>query len=613
MAVAKPLSLRVLAAGEPSRDAYRMSPRELYELGRRHFDQRRLAPAGKHLGELVEHWNLRPEFYKEAVRMLLDVHLDQGPPSQVVRYFEVIIEKFPDLEIPFAKLLQVGDAYHQIGEYERSYLVFRATIEANFLRESRLAGFLESQGEYLRSVDVMSGLLGQYPPEPYLATATYALAQRVYAKAPEAAADQRLRDKKLTRIDLIRDAWARLETFLAAHPDDPAADQASFSVANALLDLELYQDAIAQCQRFAQRYPDSDYLDSYWYIIGFCHYALNAHPQALEMCAKVAEAKRKEKATGRWIESPNKWQAIYILGQIHHSLGEAEAAIGQYERVKDRFADALQAIDYFVRKEIRLPEVVTFPPGEAAAVELQFRNVASADVTVYRIDLMKFSLLRRDLSDIANINLAGIRPFHQQTVALGDGKDYRDRSQRLELPVRDEGAYLVVCRAENLHASSMLLVTPLILEIQEDGPSGRVRTTVRDAASKRYLPGAHVKTIGTRNGEFVSGRTDLRGIFVADGILGRSMVVAQAEGSRYAFFRGQQELGPPQPADKPETAAPAETMPQADQPSGKDALLDQLQGANEDIQRQQQKQLQDVYDNSVDEGIGGGFGGGFFK
>jgi hypothetical protein len=384
-------------------------------------------------------------------------------------------------------------------------------------------------------------------------------------------------------------------------------------VANALLDLELYKEAIAQCQRFAQRYPDSDYLDSYWYIIGFCHYALNAHPQALEMCAKVAEAKRKEKTTGRLVESPNKWQAIYILGQIHHSLGEAEAAIREYERVKDRFADALQAIDYFVRKQIELPEVVTLPPGEAAAVDLKFRNVASADVTVYRIDLMKFSLLRRDLSDITNINLAGIRPFHQQTVQLGDGKDYRDRSLRLELPVREEGAYLVVCRAENLHASSMLLVTPLTLEIQEEVPSGRVRTTVRDAGQKRYVPNVHVKTIGTRNDDFVSGQTDLRGIFVADGILGRSMVVAQADGGRYAFFRGQQELGPPpQPAVTTETAAPAEAMPQADQPSGKGALLDQLKGANEDIQREQQKQLQDVYDNSVDQGIGGGFGGGFF-
>jgi len=611
MAVASPKSLTVLPAGEPSGDRYRLSPKELYEIGRRHFEKGQLAVAGEHLNDLFNNWNLRPDFYKETVRMLLDVHLDQGPASQVVKYFEIIIEKFPDVEISFPKLLQVGDAYHEIGEYERSYLVFRTTIEANFLRESRVAGFLESQDEFLRSVEVMSGLLAQYPPEPYAATASYALAQRVYAKAPEAGGDQKLRDKGITRVDLIRDAWERLDGFLTEYPDDPAADQASFSLANALLDLELYDKAITQCDRYAQRYPESDYLDSYWYIIGYCRYAMGAHEQALQMCSKVADAKRKDRTSGRLVDSPNKWQAIYILGQIHHSLGQAEAAIREYTRVKERFVDALQAIEYFTRKSIELPEVTTVRPGEAVSVELGFRNVAATDVTVYRIDLMKFSLLRRDLSDITNINLAGIRPYYQATIELGDGKDFRDRTHQLELPLKEEGAYLVVCRGENLHASGMALISPLTLEIQEEGESGRVRTTVRQAAEERYAPDVHVKVIGTRNDDFVSGETDLRGIFIADGIRGRSMVIAQAEGGRYAFFRGQTELGPP---PEPQSQAGAQQAPEAaaPAPTGKDALLENVKGFNTDIQMEQQKQLQEVYENTVEEGVGGGFGGGFF-
>jgi len=570
------------------------------------------------MNELFNHWNLKPEAYKETVRMLLDIHLQQGPPSLVVKYFEIIIEKFPELEISFAKLLKVADAYHEIGEYERSYLVFRATVEANFLRESRAAGFLESQQEFLRSVDVMSGLLRQYPPEPYLATATYALAQRVYAKAPDAASDAKLREKKVARVDLIRDAWQRLDEFLAIYPEDPAADQASFSLANALLDLELYDRAIAQCDRYAVRYPGSDYLDSYWYIIGYCHYARGAHEQALSMCQKVAEAKRKDKTTGRLVESPNKWQAIYITGQIHHSLGQAEAAIREYTRVEDRFADARQAIDYFARKDIRLPEVATFQPGQPCEVELTFRNVPSCSMRVYRIDLMKFSLLRRDLSDITNINLSGIRPYHQATIELGDGKDYRDRTTQLKLPLKDEGAYLVVCRAENQYASGMVVVSPLKLEIQEQAESGRVRATVRNVASEKYVANADVKVIGTRNDDFVSGKTDLRGIFVADGIQGRSMVIAQAADGGYAFFRGETELGPPPspPVAAPKedkSAQPAEAAAAAvPEASGKAQLLEGLQERNNVIQAEKVQQLKGVYDNSVQEGIGGGFGGGFF-
>ena len=53
------------------------------------------------------------------------------PPSEIVRYFEIIKEKWPELEIPFEKIVKVGAAYHEIGEYERSFLVFRATVESS--------------------------------------------------------------------------------------------------------------------------------------------------------------------------------------------------------------------------------------------------------------------------------------------------------------------------------------------------------------------------------------------------------------------------------------------------------------------------------------------------
>ena len=73
--------------------------------------------AGKCLTELLEKWNLNPATYHETVRMLLDVHLELGPPAQIVRYFEIVVEKWPDEEIPFAKILKVGAAYHNMGEY----------------------------------------------------------------------------------------------------------------------------------------------------------------------------------------------------------------------------------------------------------------------------------------------------------------------------------------------------------------------------------------------------------------------------------------------------------------------------------------------------------------
>jgi hypothetical protein len=327
-----------------------------------------------------------------------------------------------------------------------------------------------------------------------------------------------------------------------------------------------------------------------------------------------------DKSNGREIESPNKWQAIYILGQIHHGLGEAAAAIREYRRVEDRFADAKEAIAYFLRKSIELPEVATVKPGDNAEVELKFRNIPSVDVKVYRIDLMKFSLLRRNLGGIAQINLAGIRPLHETSVKLGDGNDYRDRTKKLDLPLKEEGAYLVVARGEDLHASGLVLVTPLAVEIQEDAVSGRVRTTVKDVKADHYVHNVQVKVIGSRNDDFVDGATDLRGVFVADGIHGQSTVIARAEPSRYAFFRGKIELGPvaePAAVEKPSAAMPPGMngpggggfggqgggRAAAQQPMSQERqLLENVYQQNKAYQGQQQENLKRMY-NAPSKGV----------
>lgn len=606
IAVAEPLKLAVLARGKTSVDAYRYSPDELLELGRRQSARREWKAAITSLGELLSSWNLNVEPQREALRMLLDAHLEVGPAADVVKYFELVKEKSPDVEIPFESILKIGAAYHELGEYERSYLVFRATIESSFGRDGAVAGFLEEQGEFLRSVDVMQRLIDEYPPEPYVAAAQYALAQQVYAYGANVAGDEKLRARKLTRLSLVAAAAKMLDAFLASHPDDPAADEAAFASANARLDLEQFDAAVARCEAYARRYPTSEFIDSYWYVVGYCRFAAGKHEQALEMCRKVAEMKTTDRATGREIAGKNRERAIYILGQVYHSLGKAAEAIREYTRVAEQIPDAKMAIEYFTRRGIELPEVTTIRPGEPSEVALKFRNVAAVDVKAYRIDLMKFSLLRQNLSAITQINLAGIRPLHEETIALGDGKDYRDRERKVTLPVKDEGAYLIVCRGENLHTSGFVLISPLKIEVQEEASSGQVRATVKDVTADRFLSGVHVKVIGSRDGEFKAGETDLRGVFAAEPVNGRTTVIAQLDAQRYAFYRGEVELLP--------VPAAAETTPQSSTPrrdvqdrdslqSGKEYLLQELIRGNSSIQLQQQNNLRDNYFKKDNRGV----------
>lgn len=593
--VAKAGPLTVLPRGVASQDEYLLTPEEDYQFGKRYFARGDYAKADLHLSRLFKKYKLA-DIYGEVVQMLFQTSLEARRHADVVQYFEIIKEKLPDIEVSFENILKVADAYREIGEYERSYLVYRATLEAGFQRESQIAGFLDERGEFLRSIQVMEQLLWSYPAESYIATATYALAQEVYGKAPEAPQNEKLKAAGITRVDLIAASVQMLDHFVATWSTDPAADQASFSLANALIDLERYPEVVTRCTAFAKRYPDSKLLDSFWYVIGYSDFAQGLNKEALEMCRKVAEWKLVDPQTKAETPAVNRWQAIYIMGQIYHSLGQAASAIAEYDKVKDHFADAREAIDFFSRKDLTLPEVTTVKPGAAGKVLLKYRNVTGATIKVYRIDLLKFGLLNRNLSRITAINLAGIRPYHDLTVKLGDGKDYRDKEHELELPLKEEGAYLVVCQGDNLYTSGLVLVSPLILEIQEDAPSGRVRVTVKDVVAEKYAHAVHVKVIGSSNAQFQSGQTDLRGIFVADNIQGMSTVIAKTGANRYAFHRGKVSLGAP-PAPTTANAPAQQALPE--QQDGKASLLEGLRQQNNDINRVQRDNYRGLLKNSI--------------
>jgi len=162
---------------------------------------------------------------------------------------------------------------------------------------------------------------------------------------------------------------------------------------------------------------------------------------------------------------------------------------------------------------------------------------------VYQVDLMKLYLREKDLGKITQVQLAGIEPEVSESITLGDGKDYIDKEHKVKLDIKEDGAYLVICRGDDLFTSGLVLITPLDIEVQEDFTSERVRVNVRDTTTGTFMEGVHVKAIGSADKQFKSGETDLRGIFIADDIRGNTTIIARDEQNRYAFYRGKQWLG----------------------------------------------------------------------
>ncbi len=579
LSIGPTMELTVLAAGEKSADPYEMNDAERYALGKCHFDDGDLGTALEHLA--VVHKSNPKYNESELARMLLWIHTSPKfyDARKIVDLFEVLRERYPQLEIPFDKILVVGRAYGDIGEFERSWLVYRAAIASSFNNDSAISAVLEDEGRFLGSIEFQERIWLEYPDTAEVVSSWFALSQALYQKAPKAHELPKEDQVQPEKIAMLERTARMLLSFLAMYPKDPLADDAAFSLANCILTLKNYPLVVALGEEFAGKYSDSALAPGFQYMTALGWFWQNRYADALAAARIVAEGDSKDRDFAR-----------YILGQIHHAQGKPRDAIDWYGKVRQLYPDAAEAIAYFEKKSIALDEVSVVKPGQPVEITLKYRNIQEASLQVYRVDLMKLYLQQKNLSAITRVQLAGIRPEIEQTTALGDGKDYVDKERKIALPLKDEAAYLVICRGDDLFTSGMVLITPLKIEVQEESASGRVRANVLDTIRGGYRPEVHVKAIGSADTEFRAGETDLRGLFIADSIRGRVTVIARESESRYAFYRGDAWLGAPAnapaaPAGKP--AAPGAEVDYQGNLNLENSQIQQLNFQRFDQQRRQ--------------------------
>ncbi len=553
-AMGKPQSLRVHPRGAGERDAYKLTPDELYALGKADFDAATaesrveseraaaVASAQERLALLVADWNradyrLRDDVAADCARMLLYLGIERGDGKQVVRFFEELKDRQPDLVIPFDKILGVGRAYFDLGEFESALLVFRGTEEASFLKDAAVATTLQELQEHKASIAFLERLLLAYPDLPTMRTSRYGIAQQLAGTAAERDPLQPIDDRIGSVADLRRRAVAQMREFLVLYPDDPLADEVSFAWATTLLEGKDLEGALAVATAALARYPDSPFEDEQLYTVGYAQFALGRHDAAFEALQKVATGTFRQRGGGR-VESESKWHAVYLQGQIWHARGEPEKALIAYDQVKDRFGDAVEAAEYFRQKVLSLDEVTTFAVGGATEVAITFRNVERAQLQVFKVDLVRLYLMQKSLEDIRGIKLHGIAPMRSLDVELGKGRDYANQSKKVDLLLTAPGAYLCVLRSGDRVATGMALVTDIRIEAQEQFDNGHVRVNVRRGDG--YVAGAHVKIVGSNDGLLQASETDLRGVASGDGLVGRATVLASL-GDHYAFYRGAGE------------------------------------------------------------------------
>ena len=579
------LDLDVRGRGVSTRKAYRMTPDELYHLGAWHHDDGDLEGARDFLSEFMERFTPREKQLVDGASRLFKIAYKRGADRDLIRYFELLRERAPSLILSFQESARVASAYRNAGEFEQALELMAMIAGANFSRESRVAEALEKQGEFLGAMDYMVKLIRTYPDLSRTQTALFALSQRVLKMAGPPGGSPQV--KGPTRMELITRGLGLVREFLVAYPSNPVADEAAYSLISTFLDLEQGDEVAKLCPIFRARWEKSRLRSSMEYAEAFALFETGRYEDAQGLLTRVADRPDRGLAPA---EKDDRDLARYILGQIEHARGRVEAALARYGQVKTKFEDANEAMAYFTRKSVSLPEVSTFPEGEAVKLDLSFRNVPEVSLSVYKVDLMKLYLARKSLNAITDINLAGIEPILSRTYPLGDGKDYRDRKKPLNLPLEDKGAYLLVVQGDEASCSGMVLVSDLKLEVQEAGASGRVRVNVKDVKSGEFHKNVHIKVIGSANDAFRSGYTDLRGIFVADDVSGTSAVIAERDGE-YGFHRGEVVLQAPQR----EMHRQQQDMPAQQLKQQRGRALQNVFKANVIIQDEGQQVIEELY------------------
>jgi len=537
-------SLTVLERGETTRDVYRPTPDELFHLGVAMAEAGDREGAREHLTRLMREFGdaLRNERLAVAATHLLYLSIESGEAADIVRYFEIVREKRPELVVPFAEVLRVADAYRALDEHERAAWIFRAVLEETFGEDLKVVGTLEAQGEAAGALETLAELVRVYPDASSVVQAELALADRRLTLAPTAALDASLRKAGLDRARLVGQAIQGLERFLAVHPTDPLAPEAGLNLVGAVLELDDHARCAELAGELAAVYGRGKFQDSFPYAQAVARWYISDDAGATALLERIAEATYPD-AEGTPRPSQNRDLALYILGQIRHARRDVEGAAAYYERVAEVFSDAREALAAFREERLGLDEVTGAKPGAGVDLVLRHKNLSEAELLVYKVDLMTLYLREKNLSHVTSVDLAGISPTLRRTVALGAAGALREQETTAHLDLPQPGAYLVIARGGALFASGLALVSDLELEVHEDPLSGRIRVQALDSGDGSYLRGVDGRIVGSGDGTVRSGETDPRGLFVTDGVRGTATVIARLAqpdtgGDRYAFYRG---------------------------------------------------------------------------
>ncbi len=530
-------SIRVLTPDDARRpDVERPpTPDELYDRAKTLFGAKQHADARRIFESLRKEQPLRDQIIVEIEGFLLRIAIATEDAKATVRAREELVRRDPgripnDLDTQRA----IAGAYHAIDEFEVANGLYRNLVARGFALESDWSSTLTQRGREVEGLDRLGMVLRGYPISNATARAAFARAQR-YQELKRPAGRPGGEEGRPMDAETLNALWAMTAHFA----DTPMAAPASYALIDALRRSGNATGAAANAEAFLRRFPKSHFVDDSWYFLADSRYQTFESDPSEEAAAAVREAaealvnQKFVHVGGAQAYSEFRGRAYHVLARMYHVLGDLDQAIAMYRKAGN-LEDAREALAFLTEKRFSIDETVTAPLADGTSFTVRYRNMDEVELKAYPVDLQVLFAVRKTLVDLHKVDLSGIVPAHQWTVALKDGKDHAAHDADVVLPVKGKapGVWLVVAKAGDHEASTVVIKTDLRVVLQRVGNKVRVYVTGADGLPVR---GAYV-TVSDGKSIRARGVTDGRGVFEAPGV-GATPSVVVSKGDRYAIAR----------------------------------------------------------------------------
>lgn len=510
------------------------TPDEVYAAGRKALEEKRWAEARATLSGLKA-LPLRDEIVVEIEAALLRCALETKDAAETVRAREELVRRDPrrvpsDLDAARA----IADAYHDVGAFGVAATLYRDLVARTFGFATQWTNTLAQRGRELDGLDALDLALRAFPVSNATASAAFTRANRLKElPRPEGRPGKAGAPMEAESVEALRD--------VAAHyADQPLAGPTAYALVEGLRRVRDLDGAVTEAEAFPRRFPDSPFVDdTLFFLVDSRLFKFEAAPDAATAAPVTAAAQRLvaeefARPDGRKGPSEFRPRAWHAIGRVRHVLGDLSGAIEAYRNASPQVEDAREALAWLTDARLELTESVTAGVAGAASFPMRYRNVPEVSLRAYPVDLQVLFAVRRTLEGLNRIDLSGITPAHQWTVKPAGGADHAWHEASMELPIGKDaaGVYLVVAKAGDLEASTVVLKTDLTVALQRVGE--KVRVHVLDP-SGRGVRGAFV-TVSDGRAIKARGVTDGRGVFEAPGI-GATPFVVVSHGDRYAIAR----------------------------------------------------------------------------